>query len=403
MGTGDSADDFDLILRHARVIDPSQNLNRVLDVGVRNGKIAAIDEALPESESAVERSLRGKYLCPGLIDLHGHWYGGSTFGIDPDYGLSSGVTTAVDAGTTGFLNFDEFRRDRIENSQSQVLAFLNISAIGIPTALVGELQDLRYARPKETGATIQQYSNLLLGVKIRIGTIMTADHGMEALAIALEAAKAAEVSVMVHISKGANTPQILKQLRPGDIVTHCFQGRGDTILADESIIPEALAARSDGVLFDVGHGSGSFSWKTAKKAFENFFLPDTISTDLHRFSAEKAVFDMPTTMSKFLHLGMSLEDVILKSTWVPAKAIHHENNLGTLRLGTVADLFAFDVQEGSFEFEDTHSRIEIGSQKIIPELVVRAGSIIGPEARNVKLRPLYEWDHELFRYVDETA
>ena len=403
MPAANSADDFDLVLRRAQVIDASQNLNQVLDVGVRNGKIAAMDESLPASKSALEKDLQGKYLCPGLIDLHGHWYGGSTFGIDPDYCLNSGVTTAVDAGTTGFLNFDEFRRDRIENSQTQVLAFLNISAIGIPTALVGELQDLRYARPKETCAVIERYPDVLLGVKIRIGTIMTADHGMEALAKALEAAEAAKVSVMVHISKGANTPQILKRLRPGDIITHCFQGRGDTILEDESILPEALAARRDGVLFDVGHGSGSFSWGTAKKAFEHFFLPDTISTDLHRFSAEKAVFDMPTTMSKFLHLGMPLEDVILKSTWAPAKAIHRENDLGTLRPGTVADLFAFDVREGSFEFEDTHSRIEKGSRKIMPELIVRAGAVIEPGSRPVKLRALYEWDHELFRYVDETA
>ena len=403
MRTVDSGEDFDLILRHARVIDASQNLNHVLDVGVRNGKIAAIDEALPASKSAVQIGLRGKYLCPGLIDLHGHWYGGSTFGIDPDYGLNSGVTTAVDAGTTGFLNFDEFRRDRIENSQTEVLAFLNISAIGIPTARVGELQDLRLARPKETSATIERYSDVLLGVKIRIGTIMTADHGMEALAKALEAAEAAKVSLMVHISKGANTPQILRWLRPGDIVTHCFQGRGDTLLADESMLPEALAARRDGVLFDVGHGSGSFSWETAKKAFEYFFLPDTISTDLHRFSAERSVFDMPTTMSKFLHLGMPLEDVILKSTWAPANAIHREKDLGTLRPGTVADLFAFDLQEGSFEFEDTHSRIEVGSRMIKPELVVRAGAVIEPGARPVKLRALYEWDHEFFRSVDETA
>jgi len=394
---------LDLVLRNAHVIDPSRNIDDVLDVGVRDGKIAAIGKSLRASSGTDARDLGGKYLCPGLIDLHGHWYSGSTFGIDPAICLKTGVTTAVDAGTTGFLNFGEFRRDRLETSEVQLLAYLNISAIGIPAATVGELFDIRYARPKETAALIEKHRELLLGVKVRIGERMSGANGKEALALSIEAAEAIGVPMMVHFAKGADTPDILRRLRPGDVITHCYQGRGDTILADDSIIPDALAARRNGVLFDVGHGCGSFSFETAKKAFEYFFLPDTISTDLHRFSIERFTFDMPTTMSKFLHLGMSLEEVILKSTWNPAKAIRRDDELGTLRVGTVADIFVFDIEEGEFDFEDTHCRIEKGSRRIVPSFLVRAGKVIEPSEPKVELRELYEWDQEVFRAIEETS
>jgi dihydroorotase len=314
---------YDIVLRNAHVIDPSQNLSRVLDVGIHEGRIAGLGE-LGRAPGAEVIDLRGRHLCPGLIDLHGHWYEGSLFGIDPNICLNHGVTTAIDAGTSGFVNYQEFRKHTIDRATIRVLAFLNIGALGIPTPFVGELQDARYAMPREACELLQRDPANLLGVKVRLGISQSGENGDQVLDRALEAAEHARLPVMVHISKGADTPQVLRKLRPHDILTHCFQGRGDGLLRDGRLLPEALAARESGVVFDVGHGCGSFHWETARRAFEHHFFPDTISTDLHRFSIERWCFDMPTTMAKFLHLGMTLEDVILKTTWAPAKAIGRE-------------------------------------------------------------------------------
>lgn len=394
---------FDLVLRNAHIIDPSQDLSDVTDIAIRNGKIAALGASLPASPKTTQKDCSGKYLSPGLIDLHGHWYGGSTFGIDPACCLNAGVTTAVDAGTCGFLNFDEFHRHGIQNAEVEILAFLNISSIGIPTALVGELGDIRFARPEETAALIGNCPDVLRGVKVRIGSLTSGKNGNEALEKALEAARTSQSPIMVHISEGANTPHILRRLRPGDIITHCFRGPSDGIVERGGIIAEAIAARQDGILFDIGHGSGSFSWESAKKAFENFFLPDTISTDLHRLSVDHPVVDMPTTMSKFLHLGMSVEEVILKSTLSPAQAVGRESDIGTLRPGTVADVLVFEIADGQFHLADSQGQIETASRKIVPKLVVRAGNIIGPSSRQINHRPLYAWDYEFHNFLRQRA
>jgi|RhiMethySRZTD1v2_1073278.scaffolds.fasta_scaffold09887_3 dihydroorotase len=396
--------DYDLVLRNGHVIDPSQGINHVLDVGIREGVVAELGKDLPATQRSLEKDLRGKYVCPGLIDLHGHWYEGSSFGVDPNICLNHGVTTVVDAGTTGFINFPEFRKNCIDKSRIQTLAFIHIGCLGLPTTIVGELEDLRFARPNETARVIEHNRDVVLGVKIRQGA-MTGAHGLEALEKALAAAKETGLPMMVHISKGASTPEILRKLRPGDIVTHCFQGRGDGIFIEqqEHLLPEVIEARKKGVFFDVGHGSGSFSWETARKAFELSFFPDTISTDLHRFSVSRWAIDMPTTMSKFLHIGMSLEEVILKSTWAPAKVINRDNDLGTLRKGTVADLFVFDIEEGEFYFEDTHLHTQKATRKLKPFLVVRKGELTEPGSYPIQLRELYECDREALRFVEETA
>ncbi len=393
---------YSLVLRNGHVIDPAQKLNRVTDVAIEGGKVAVVGNAL--QAGSIEYDLRGKYVCPGLIDLHWHWWEGSSFGIDPDICINQGVTTVVDAGTTGFINFPVFRHTQVSSAHLGVLAFVNISAIGIPTTLVGELEDLRFARPRETARVIEANRDLCVGVKIREGS-MTAGHGMEALDKAIEAATSTRLPLMVHISKGAETREILRKLRPGDIVTHCFQGRGDGILDESSrgLLPEVRAMREEGVLFDIGHGAGAFSWDVARKAFEHFFYPDTISTDLHRFSIARFAFDMPSVMSKFLHLGMTLEEVVQKSTWAPAKAIGRDDQLGTLKPGTAADIFVFELEEGSFPLEDTHLRTERGLRRIRPVFTIRNGAKIESGSYPVRLRDFDECDHELFRSIEETA
>jgi dihydroorotase len=260
--------------------------------------------------------------------------------------------------------------------------------------------DLRMARPHETAETVLAHPDVLLGVKVRIG-MMSGDNGLAVLDRALEAAETCKLRVMVHISKTAPTPQILNRLRPGDILTHCFQGRGDGLLADGGVIPEASAARERGVIFDVGHGCGSFSWDTAKRAFEHFFYPDTISTDLHRYSIERSCIDMPTTMSKFLHLGMPLADIILKTTWRPACAIGRAQEIGTLRRGANADVFVFSIQDGEFPLQDTHGRTVTASRRIVPRKIMRAGVWHNNDGLQ-PLRPLRKCDHEVFRALEES-
>lgn len=390
-----SPSEFDLVLRNARVLDPSRDLDARLDVSVTNGRITHLAPSLPVSSSTTVEDLAGHYLCPGLIDLHGHWFEGSAFGIDPDLCLNHGVTTAIDAGTTGFINFGAFRKHCIDRSRVRVLAFLNIAACGIPTPLIGELEDLRYARVDDAAECIAASCDAIVGVKVRIGNAMSGSNGAEALRRALDAASQSRVPVMTHISQGADTPAILRTLRPGDILTHCYQGRGDGLLLDDLMLPEAVAARAEGILFDVGHGFGSFHWDTARKAFEHFFYPDTISSDLHRYSIERFCIDLPTTMSKFLHLGMSLHDVIAKTTCAPARALGRGGEIGTLCPGAPADLFAFTLEEGEFILEDTHFNRVTASRRITPRLIVRNGCRIRPGEQPFSLRALQQADKEI--------
>ena len=393
---------YDIVLQNAHVIDPSQGLNKVLDIGVRGGRIAALGQIAPSPEAAAV-DLAGKYLCPGLIDLHGHWYEGSLFGINPDVCLNHGVTTVVDAGTTGFVNYGEFRKQCIDRARIRVLAFLNIASLGIPTPFIGELEDLRYAMPRETAELLACETGTLLGVKLRLGESTSGRNGREALERALEAATNARLPLMVHISKGACTVETLQKLRPGDILTHCYQGRGDGLMSNGCMLPEAIEARACGIVFDVGHGAGSFCWETAKRAFEQHSHPDTISTDLHRFSIERWCFDMPTTMSKFLHLGMTLEDVILKTTYAPAKAIGREHEIGTLRPGAAADMLAFTVEEGEFPLEDTHLRVAVAARMIRPYMTFKAGEPLLPGDARACLRSFHACDLDVFRRIEETA
>ena len=390
---------YDLLLRNARALDPARGLDARLDVGLRGGAIAALGAKLEAAPGTPARDLGGAFLSPGLIDLHGHWYPASAWGIDPNLAPGRGSTTVVDAGTSGCINFADFRDGVCASSRARVLAFVNIAANGIPVTFAGELEDPRYARPRETAAVLEENPAVAVGVKVR----MKEGHAFAAFEAALEAARAAGRPLMVHIGKGADTRQILRRLRAGDIVTHCFEGRGDGLVQDGRLLPEARDARREGVLFDVGHGCGSFSWEVARRAFEYEFYPDTISTDLHRYSVERWAFDMPAVMTKFLHLGMRLEDAVLKATAVPARALGREGALGALREGAAADLFAFTLEEGEFPLEDTHLKTEVARRRIKPLFTVKGGEIIEPYEAPGGLRTLREFDYELLQSLEESA
>ena len=389
---------FDLLLKGGRVVDPSQSLNALMDVGVRDGYITQIASNLDATGCPDVRDVRDRYVCPGLIDLHGHWYEGGLYGVDPLLCIDHGVTTAVDAGSTGYANFPEFKRTVLDRSLTDVFAFVHISFMGLHAPYAEELVDLRYARPLETAAVIDRHRDRAVGVKIRIGT-MTANHGLAALDKALTAARDAAVPLMVHVSRGAEEAEILRRLRPGDILTHCFHGRSNRMIG-ETVIPEAREAKDRGVFFDVGHGAGSFSWETARRAFEHHFYPDTLSTDLHRYSvSEPLCITLPQVMSKMLCIGMSLEDVISKTTTVPARVLGRERETGNLRPGSIADLLIFDLETGDFPFTDTHLEVCRGSKRIVPHLVVRKGRVHVPGSFSIDLRELYESDLEVLRAI----
>jgi len=396
---------YELLIQNAHVIDPAQNWDGVADIAIQNGVIAAFGPKLDTTGCTDIRDAGGLYLSPGLIDLHGHWYEGGLYGINAEYGLNHGVTTAVDAGTTGFANFPEFRRKTIDQSRAHLLAFVHISCMGLHTPFAEELLNLAYAKPDETAAVIEKHRDRAVGVKIRIGS-MSGNHSKAALQIAVAAAEMSDVPLMVHISTGADEKEVLEMLRPGDVLTHCFHGRNNRIFTNDQsgLIPQLKLARERGVWFDIGHGCGSFSWDSAQKAFEHHFYPDSISTDLHRYCVgDPFLITLPQVMSKFLALGMSLKEVILKTTLTPARILGREKYLGHLRPGAQADLFLFAVRHGEFEFLDTHLRVRKGNQLIEPRLIIRNGKAYHPGDFPVEFRDLYACDQPVFDFIKKSA
>ena len=247
--------------------------------------------------------------------------------------------------------FHGFRDYVAAPARTQVLTFVHISGIGLTYGPVGEMQDLRYADPERTAYIISRWPELCVGVKVREGRQQVGDNGVAPLKLAVEAAELSDSKVMVHAGAGVPLPEVLGEVRRGDIVTHCYHGGGDTILgSEERVIPEVWAARERGVLFDLGHGGGSFLFEVAKKALAQGFPSDVISTDLHVHCLNDPVHSLPETASKLLNLGMELQEVVYQTTTAPAAAIGRSDELGTLKVGTVADLAAFEVREGAFEF-----------------------------------------------------
>ena len=346
----------DLVLKGGRVVDPAQNIDRVTDVAFADGKVAAIGDGL---QGRSVRDCSGKIVTPGLIDLHTHVYAGnSSIGIEPDpYALATACTTLVDAGTAGPANFDGYRRHIVEPADVNIVSYINISFAGIfafsKTVMVGECEDFRLLHSESCLEAIGRHRDIICGVKVRIGMTASGGRGAAPLDIALEVADAAGLPVMCHLDyPPPSRKETLARLRKGDVLTHCFRPfPGAPAHYDGRVREEVLDARERGVIFDVGHGGGSFGWKTAEDMLANDFKPDCISSDVHSLSIEGPAYDQLVTMSKFLRLGMSDVEVIKASTVGPANAISRPE-LGSLVVGTPGDASVLSVEDGDFTLRD---------------------------------------------------
>lgn len=361
---------YDLLLKGGWVIDPAQDLNGDADVAFTGGRVARVDADIPISEAREVRNLSGKIVAPGLIDLHTHVYwGGTSLGVDADtVARRSGTTTFIDVGSAGAGNFPGFLRHVIEPSAVRILSFLNISFPGIygfsRALMVGESGDLRLLDVVEAVRVARENPDTIVGIKARAGLIAGATNGLAPLELAIEAADATGLPVMAHIDLPPPSRRaVLEILRPGDTLTHVYRPFPNSPLDGRGRIqPTMLEARARGVLFDVGHGMGSFSFAVARAMLEQGFAPDAISSDVHALSIDGPAYDLLVTMSKFLCLGMSAEDIIRAVTLAPAQAIQR-SNIGTLEVGAIGDATILDIEEGTFQYVDSTAEILMGKQR----------------------------------------
>ena len=391
IGADNAAVNYDLVLKGGTVIDPVQGLHRKLDVASKAGKIAALADRLDADGDRIV-DVTGKLVVAGLIDLHTHVYwGGNSLSINPDAILKrSGVTTWVDAGSAGAGNFSGFYEFVIKNSQARIIPFLNIAFAGIfgfmpnrsqdtPVTVVGEICDIRLIHLEAAVDTALKYADIIAGIKIRSG--MEGSCGFPGIEPVLTAKKAAEKigkPLMVHIGQPPpTTDDLLSVMDDGDILTHCFRDESNTLLdMHGKVLAELSAARQRGVLLDLGHGAGSFSLETARKMLEHGIEPDVISSDLHAFSINGPAYDLPTTMSKMLNLGMSLENIVRAVTHHPAQAVGHEKELGSLEVGTTGDITVLEVESGEFLFQDCFGNEFTGEKRLVPVITIKDGEIL---------------------------
>lgn len=359
----------DLILRGARVIDPSQNIDRVTDVRFTNGTVAAIGDALAGGDHTEVRQLQGKIVTPGLIDLHTHVYwGGTSLGVDAvQLARSSATATFVDAGSAGPANFPGFRKHVIEPARPvRILPLINLSFAGIfgfaRTVSVGECEDLRLLDMRECVRVAREHLDLIVGVKVRVGRGASGNSGIAPMDMALEVAQELGLPLMAHLDHPPpSRVDVMARLRKGDILTHCFRPFPNApSLPGGGVRPEIAAARERGVIFDIGHGGGSCGFRTSRAMLEAGFLPDVISSDVHILSIDGPAFDLLQTLAKFHVLGMSLPEVVASATVNAARAIRRPE-LGTLKPGAPGEASIFEVLDQPTEYRDVLGEVILGS------------------------------------------
>lgn len=378
-----NAQTYDLILKGGHVIDGKNGISSVLDVAIKDGKIAKVAPDIPASDAVKTVDVKGLYVTPGLVDIHVHVYAGTgergsyagDLSVYPDgFTFRNGVTTVVDAGCSGWRNFEDFKDRVIDRSKTRVLVMLNIVGSGMRGPKYE--QNLSDMQAEPTAKMALKYPGLIVGIK----SAHFAGPDWLPYQQAVKAGTIANIPVMIDYgARRSERPLydlLTKVLRPGDIYTHMYSGlRGEQDDTTKGPSKAMIEGRQRGIIFDVGHGSGSFSWTVAIPLMKAGFIPDSISTDLHVGSMNSSMKDMLNVMDKFLAMGMSLDDVIVRSTWNPAKEVHHQE-LGNLSVGAPADVAVLRVQKGDFGFIDMFNKKLMGNEKLICELTMRDGKVV---------------------------
>jgi len=367
----------DLVLTGGRVIDPAHGHDGVADVAFAGGRVAAVGPGLTGREV---RDVSGLIVTPGLIDLHTHVYwGGTSLGVEADaYARQSAVTTVVDTGSAGPGNFPGFRSHVIDHARARVLVYLHVSFAGIyafsPTIMVGEAHDMRLMAAREALAVARANPDVIIGIKVRVGRNASGPSGIQPLDVALDLADRAGLPLMCHIDEAPPTfAEVASRLRPGDVLTHCLRPFPNAPVDGAGRMRDAVVdARARGVLFDVGHGMGSFSWDTARKAMAAGFRPDTISSDVHAMCIQGPAWDLLRTMTKFLALGWTLPEVIAATTSASAAALRRPE-LGHLGAGAAGDASVIALEDRPIALEDVLGEIVDHPQRLTPRGMVIAG------------------------------
>lgn len=385
---------FDLLIKGGEIIDPATGTFGARDIAVRRDRVAAVDRDIPADAAFRVIDATGLLVTPGLIDLHAHvWHGGGYYGVDANpLGALSGVTSWIDAGSAGAFTLEGLRRYVIESAQVRIAAFLNISCIGL-VAWDYELTQIDLADVALFEMVANQHRDILVGVKVRMGATTVGANGVEPVRRAIMAAERCDMPIMVHIAHPPpGIAEFLPLLRRGDIITHCFTGLPMKLFDDDGrLLQVARQAMDAGVILDIGHGAGSFAFRTAEAALAAGIKPHVISTDTHQMSVAGPMFDLPTCLSKFLAMGLELNEVVAMATEAPARLLHYEDR-GTLRVGALADIALFRLHQGSFPLYDNSGAVRTGRQLLRNVATIVGGRELPRQAPTPRAVWAEKWD-----------